>query len=59
VRLAAPDDLEARYSSQRHTHGVGYQLHLTETCDPGQPDLMPQIITTPATTPDGSVAIFI
>jgi transposase len=31
---------------------VGYKLHLTETCDPGQPDLITQIITTPATTPD-------
>jgi transposase len=29
----------------------GYQVHLTETCDPDQPDLMTQIITTPATTP--------
>jgi hypothetical protein len=31
---------------------VGYKLHRTETCDPGQPDLMTQIITTPATAPD-------
>jgi transposase len=31
---------------------VGYKVHLTETCDPGQPDLITQIITTPATTPD-------
>jgi transposase len=35
---------------------VGYQVHLTETCDPDQPDLMTQIITTPATTPDGVMA---
>jgi transposase len=31
---------------------VGYTLHLTETCDPEQPDLITQVITTPATTPD-------
>jgi hypothetical protein len=31
---------------------VGDKVHLTETCDPGQPDLITQIITTPATTPD-------
>jgi transposase len=31
---------------------VGYQLHLTETCDAGQPEPITQIITTPATTPD-------
>ncbi len=52
LRIASPYDLEARYSSKRQTHWVGYKLHLTETCDPGQPDLITQIITTPATTPD-------
>jgi DDE family transposase len=31
---------------------VGYKLHLTETCDPGQPDLITQVMTTPATTQD-------
>jgi transposase len=53
VRIASPYDLEARYSSKRQTHWVGYKVHLTETCDPGQPHLITQIITTPATTPDG------
>ena len=52
VRIASPYDLEARYSSKRETHWVGYKVHLTETCNPGQPDLMTQIITTPATAPD-------
>lgn len=52
LRIASPYDLEARYSSKRDTHWVGYKLHLTETCDPGQPDLITQVITTPATTPD-------
>jgi transposase len=52
VRIASPYDLEARYSSKRDTHWVGYKVHLTETCDAGQPDLITQLITTPATTPD-------
>ena len=52
VRIASPDDVEARYSRKHETHWVGYQVHLTETCDAGQPDLITQIITTPATTPD-------
>jgi transposase len=52
VRIASPYDLEARYSSKRDTHWVGYKLHLTESCDPGQPDLITQVLTTPATTPD-------
>jgi Cytochrome P450 len=45
--------LEARYCSKRDTHWVGYTLHLTETCDPDHPDLITQVITTPATTLDG------
>ena len=51
-RIASPYDLEARYSSKRDTHWVGYKVHLTETCDADHPDLMTQVITTPATTPD-------
>jgi transposase len=51
--IHAPYDLEARYGSTRDTHGVGDTLHLTKTCDPDQPDLITQVITTPATTPDG------
>jgi transposase len=53
VRITSPYDLKARYCSQRDTHGVGYTLHLTETCDLEQPDLITHVITTPATTPDG------
>src|SRR5918998_1757768 len=50
--IHSPYDLEARYCSKRDTHWVGYKLHLTETCDPDQPDLITQVITTPAITPD-------
>jgi transposase len=52
VRIASPYDLEARYSSKRDTHWVGYKVHLTETCDADHPHLITQVITTPATTPD-------
>jgi transposase len=52
VRIASPYDLEARYSSKRETHWVGYKLHLTETCDADHPDLITQVMTTPATTQD-------
>ena len=52
VRIASPYDLEARYSSKRDTHWVGYKVHLTETCDADHPDLITQVITTPATTQD-------
>jgi transposase len=52
VRIASPYDLEARYSSKRETHWVGYKVHLTETCDADHPDLITQVMTTPATTQD-------
>ena len=51
-RIASPDDLEARDRSQRDTHGVGDTRHLTETGDADPPDLLTQVMTTPATTPD-------
>jgi hypothetical protein len=50
--IHSPYDLEARYRSTRDAHWVGYKVHLTETCDANQPDLMTQVITTPATTQD-------
>jgi hypothetical protein len=52
VRIASPDALEARSSSTRETHGVGYQRHRTETGDADHPDLITPVMTTPATTPD-------
>ena len=55
LRIQSPYDLDARYCRKRDTHWVGYKLHLTETCEPGQPDLITQVLTTPATTPDWSM----
>jgi transposase len=52
LRITSPYDLEARYSTKGDTQWVGYKLHLTETCESGQPDLITQVLTTPATTPD-------
>jgi transposase len=52
VRITSPDDLEARYSSKRDTHWVRYKVPITETCDADQPDLITQVLTTPATTQD-------
>ena len=52
VRLASPYDLEARDSRQCETHGVGSQVHRTETCETDSPKLMTPGMTTPATTQD-------
>jgi transposase len=45
----------ARYSSKRDTLWVGYKVHLTETCDADHPDLVTQVLTTPATTQDSVI----
>jgi len=50
--IQSPYDVEARYSSKRATHWVGYKSHLSETCDDGQPARITQVLTTPATTQD-------
>jgi transposase len=51
-QLQSPYALEARYSTKRDTQWVGYKTHLSETCEAGYPDLITQVLTTPATTPD-------
>jgi transposase len=53
VLIASPYDVEARYCTKRGTAWVGYKVHLTETCEEGQPHLITGVMTTPATTPDG------
>jgi transposase len=52
LQIQSPYDLEARYSTKRDTQWVGYKAHLSETCDDGYPDLITQVMTTLATTPD-------
>src|ERR671925_194402 len=55
VRITSPYELEARYCTKRDTPEVGYKLHLSETCEPEHLDLMTQVLTTPSTTPDGTM----
>jgi transposase len=50
--IASPYDPEARYCTKRGVEWVGDKVHLTETCDDGQPHLITQVLTTPATMPD-------
>jgi Transposase DDE domain len=51
--IASPYDPEARYSTKRGPAWVGYKVHVTETCEDGQPHLITGVMTTAATTPDG------
>jgi transposase len=50
--IASPYDPDARYSAKRGIAWAGYKVHLTETCDEGQPAVITQVLTTPATIPD-------
>ncbi len=50
--IVSPHDPEARYSTKRRVEWVGYQVHLTDTCEEDTPHLMVNVETTPATTPD-------
>jgi len=51
-RLVSPYDPDARTGKKRQTLWEGYKLHLTETCDPGLPRLITNVITTAATGSD-------
>lgn len=52
VQIRSPYDVEARLSVKRETVWTGYKVHLTETCDEGQPHLISQVLTTASTLPD-------
>jgi transposase len=53
--IKSPYDIEARYSIKRGTEWTGYKAHITETCDADRPNLIVNVLTTPATVQDDSV----
>lgn len=53
--LTSPYETEARYSTKSGLTWVGYKVHLTETCDEHRPNLIVNVETTPATTPDDNM----
>jgi transposase len=53
--ICSPHEPEARYSTKRDTHWLGYKVHLTESCDAGYPRLITHVATTPSTTSDHAV----
>jgi hypothetical protein len=50
--IQSPDDVEARYGIKRTMTWTGYKVHLRETCEPDQPNLITNVVTTDATVPD-------
>ena len=53
--ICSPYDADARFSIKRDTQWTGYKVHLTETCDATRPNLITDVLTTVATTPDSVV----
>jgi len=53
--ITSPYDIEARYSRKKSTVWTGYKVHFTETCEDDEPHFIVEVVTTDATTPDGSV----
>jgi transposase len=53
--ICSPYDVDARDATKRETHGTGYKVHLTETCDAESPHLITNVETTPSTTTDVEV----
>lgn len=51
-RLNSPYDPEACYSTRRDIAWIGYKVHLTETCDPGDLHLITHVETTSAVIQD-------
>jgi transposase len=52
VLIQSPHDVEARYGTKRTMNWTGYKVHLTETCEADQPNLITNVETTDATVPD-------
>ena len=50
--IHSPYDLDARYSTKKELHWVGYKTHITESCDADAPHLITHVETTVATVPD-------
>lgn len=55
VMISSPYELDAHYSKKKTTSWVGYKVHLTETCEPGELHLITNVETTSAPTDDGGV----
>ena len=48
LMVASPHDLDVHYAKKRATTWIGYKVHLTETCEAGQPNLITHVETTTA-----------
>ena len=52
LMISSPHDLDIHYCVKRSTEWTGYKVHLTETCEEGQPRLITQVETTTSSIHD-------
>ncbi len=55
VMLSSPYEPDAHYAKKHTTSWVGYKVHLSETCEPGELHLITNVETTPGPIGDGDV----
>jgi transposase len=55
IMRSSPYEPDAHYAKKRTTSWVGYKVHLSETCEPGELHLITNVETTPAPVADGDV----
>jgi len=54
-QIATPHDPQARHTARKSRSWTGYQVHLTERCEPNKPHLITDVETQPATTAEITV----
>lgn len=54
-QITSPHDPEARHTARKTQTWTGYQVHLSETCEPDRPHLITHVETRPATTAEITV----
>jgi transposase len=54
IFISSPHDDEAHYARKRSTQWVGYNVHVTETCDDDGPHLITHVETTAGPADDGA-----
>ncbi|MEM9507557.1 MAG: IS1182 family transposase [Cyanobacteria bacterium P01_E01_bin.35] len=53
VMISSPYEPDAHYAKKHTTSWVGYKVHLSETCEPGELHLITNVETTPGPVADG------
>ena len=55
IMISSPYELDAHYAKKKTTSWVGYKVHISETCEPGELHLITNVETTAAPVADGNM----